>query len=136
MSDSANTEASGNSPVERKERRSPWVSTWAALMYINGIPKGRVRTSDKTTAIFLGLSIILVGSVMFVPAAFSASAGILTDFILGMTIVSFFINRFGIITTLQERQAVLIWDLMLSMFLAGLYFSINLYIIVMIMRGF
>lgn len=136
MSESVNMNPSGDSAAAQKERRTPMEGSWAALIHINKAAKDKVRTTDKTTGWFLVIAVVAVLSVGFVPAAYTATAGMLTDIALGLAVLSFFINRFGIMVTLNDRQTILIWDLMIAAFLGGLYFALNLCLFILISRAF
>jgi hypothetical protein len=55
---------------------------------------------------------------------------LICDVLVGAVLVFYVVNRFGIITTLTPRQAVLTWQLMLGTSLLGIHMAINLAMII------
>lgn len=116
-------------------RRTRWGSSFAALRYVSSVQKDeeiKVRDSDKATAISLlfccaGALVCLVvpgfetHRVTFVVAA---------DGLVGLSLLMYVANRFGIVTTFAPRQALLTWQLMLGSSLLGIFMTINLALII------
>jgi hypothetical protein len=48
------------------------------------------------------------------------------DALVGMVLLTYVANRFGIVTTFTPRQAVLTWQLMLGASLLGIFIAMNL----------
>lgn len=112
-------------------RRSRWVSSLAAFRYVNSIQKDnavRVRDSDKVTTISLVSFCVLALICLLVPQlerqrlVFVSGA----DIMVGLSLITYVANRFGIVSTFQPRQALLTWQLMLGASLLGIFFTINL----------
>ncbi|MBX9685529.1 MAG: hypothetical protein K2X27_02435 [Candidatus Obscuribacterales bacterium] len=124
--------SSGDSVLNRRTR---WGSSWAAFGYVMSVQKDeeiKVRDSDKATAISLlfccaGALLCLVvpgfenHRVTFVLAA---------DALVGLSLLMYVANRFGIVTTFQPRQALLTWQLMLGSSLLGIFMTINLALLI------
>src|SRR5262249_13916612 len=129
MGNAADDASAGQAQVEseesaRKRRRPPWKSTWEAAVYLAGLPRAKARKSDKISAAILFIGMFSFTALLIMPnpnfVLYMAS-----DLFCGLGICMFLLNRFGIIGTLGERQAPLIWDLMLCMFMFGMFFVIN-----------
>lgn len=116
-------------------RRSRWVSSAAALRYVSSIQKDhdiRVRDSDKATAIALLACCFIALVCLAVPAFenFRVPFVLAADLLVGVSLLMYVANRFGIITTFQPRQAMLTWQLMLGASLLGIFLTINLALII------
>ena len=113
-------------------RRSRWVSSAAALRYVSSIQKDnelKVRDSDKATAIAL-LACCFIALVVPGFEAYRVAFALAADVLLGVSLLTYVANRFGIITTFQARPALLTWQLMLGASLIGIFLTINLALII------
>jgi hypothetical protein len=113
------------------QRRSRWYSSLAALRYISGLSRDddvKVRDSDRATSISLLIaSILTVLSLLFPPLAPHRLALVLVcDALVGLMLLFYVANRFGIINTLSPRQALLAWQLMMGAGVLGIFATINL----------
>ena len=52
------------------------------------------------------------------------------DALVGLSLLMYVANRFGIVTTFAPRQALLTWQLMLGSSLLGIFMTINLAMII------
>lgn len=128
------TAAPSSEPAESAglvQRRSRWYSSLAALRYVSSLSKDddvRVRDSDRATAIALLLSSILtVLSLVLKPLAPHRLALVLAcDALVGLMLLFYVANRFGILNTLSPRQALLSWQLMMGAGFIGIFTTINL----------
>ncbi|HEY9716764.1 MAG TPA: hypothetical protein V6C69_04820 [Trichormus sp.] len=116
-------------------RRSRWYSSMAALRYVSSLSKDddvRVRDSDRATAIALLISSILtVLSLVFKPFASHRLALVLAcDALVGLMLLFYVANRFGILNTLTPRQALLSWQLMMGAGFIGIFTTINLAVVI------
>ena len=116
-------------------RRSRWVSSAAALRYVSSIQKDnelKVRDSDKATAIALLACCFIALVCLVVPGfeAYRVAFALAADVLLGVSLLTYVANRFGIITTFQARPALLTWQLMLGASLIGIFLTINLALII------
>jgi hypothetical protein len=132
---------------EMIKRRSRWQSSLAALRYVSSVSQDnevKLRDSDRATSIWLLvvcmfalLSVVLpqLASPDQPPAVYGALLWmasqriplVLTaDALVGFGLVLYVTNRFGIVTTLTPRQALLTWHLMLGSSLLGIFLAINL----------
>jgi len=117
------------------KRRASWTSSYAAIKYVSSIPRKRFRYSDKVTDILAGVLILLCTLLIFVPIdLLKLPLTLLCDVLFTLTIVFYIMNRLGILTTLSERQAVLVWDMVLGAFLLGILAIINLSLFVNFIR--
>jgi hypothetical protein len=134
----ANTTPSGG--VDKIEvhsvinRRSRWLSSIAALKYVGSISKDddiKVRDSDRATAIALLICCVAALSCLLVPQleAHRVDFVLAADALVGLALLMYVANRFGIVTTFAPRQALLTWQLMLGSSLLGIFLTINLALI-------
>lgn len=116
-------------------RRSRWLSSLAALRYVSTVQKDndiKVRDSDKATAIALLLScaVALVSLVVPQLEQHRVNFVLVADALVGVSLFTYVVNRFGIVTTFQPRQALLTWQLMLGSSLLGIFLTINLALLI------
>lgn len=116
-------------------RRSRWLSAAAALRYVNGVQKDndlKVRDSDKATAIALLCCCFVALLCLVVPQLedFKVVFVLVSDILVGVALLMYVANRFGIVTTFQPRQALLTWQLMLGSCLLGVFLTINLALLI------
>jgi hypothetical protein len=116
-------------------RRTRWGSSLAALRYVSSVQKDeeiKVRDSDKATAISLLLCCAGALVCLVVPGFESYRVGLVlaADALVGLCLMMYVANRFGIVTTFQPRQALLTWQLMLGSSLLGIFLTINLALII------
>ncbi len=117
------------------QRRSRWLSSLAALRYVSGVQKDneiKVRDSDKATAISLLLCCAAALVCLVVPGfeAYRVTFVLAADVLVGISLLMYVANRFGIVTTFLPRQALLTWQLMLGSSLLGIFLTINLAMII------
>ncbi|MBY0547743.1 MAG: hypothetical protein K2W95_10640 [Candidatus Obscuribacterales bacterium] len=116
-------------------RRSRWVSSAAALRYVTSIQNDhdlKVRDSDKATAIALLACCFIALVCLVVPGFenFRVTFVLSADLLVGISLLMYVANRFGIVTTFQPRQALLTWQLMLGASLLGIFLTINLALLI------
>jgi hypothetical protein len=121
-------------PPQPKERRSRWESSFVALRYLSGIGRDtqiKVRDSDRATSFGLLIVAVLTMVSMFVPALADFRFNLLAvcDVLAGVSVVFYIANRFGILSTLPPRAALLCWQLMLGTWFIGMYVTINVVLI-------
>jgi hypothetical protein len=141
----AKDEVSGAAPPEKKpfpagdasviNRRTRWGSSLAAWRYVNSVQKDeeiKVRDSDKATAISLLLCCVGALICLLIPAleAHRNTFVLAADGLVGLSLLMYVANRFGIVTTFLPRQALLTWQLMTGSFLLGIFLTINLALII------
>ena len=102
---------SAKMPVQPKERRSRWESSFVALRYLSGIGKDaqlKVRDSDRATSVMLLVIGILTLASIFIPTLAELRFNFLAvcDLLAGVCIVFYIANRFGILSTLPPRAAI------------------------------
>lgn len=123
--------------AEIVNRRSRWVSSLAALRYVSSVSQDdeiKVRDTDQATT----LALLICSTLAFI----SLIPGITlldkhriplvlaSDLLIGFGLLLYVANRFGIVTTFQPRQALLIWQLMLGCSLLGMFLALNLALII------
>ncbi|MCC6978570.1 MAG: hypothetical protein IT343_09620 [Candidatus Melainabacteria bacterium] len=116
-------------------RRSRWESSFAAVRYINSLGRDeevKVRDSDRATTIFLLLaSILTVLSLVIKPfAGMRLQFVLICDVLVGVMLIFYLANRFGIINTLTPRQALLTWQLIVGSAFLGIFMTINLAVVI------
>lgn len=112
------------------QRRSPLKAAVAAFNYLREAIKAdkvQIRTSDRVTIIVLLVCCILeVLSLVWSPmASFRFAFVLLLDLGLGISILMFLLYRFGILSTLNHRQVIITWQLMMGCLFAGVFICIN-----------
>jgi len=126
--------AAMNAPAARPQtdsalRRSRWKSSLDAykrLAKLSTMPRRQFRDSDRVTATLLTISVVLLCVMLVIPLPVAIPFVALGDVLLFITLIFFLANRFGIITHLSDRDAVLVSDLMTGMLLLGLLFASNI----------
>jgi hypothetical protein len=113
------------------ERRSRFVSSWAALGYVMSLSREseiKLRDSDRATTIMLAFVCALTIISFFIKSMVPQRLNLLLlcDVLFGATLFFYLTNRFGIVSTLPSRQALLTWQLMLCAFLIGTFVTVNL----------
>jgi hypothetical protein len=121
-------------PPVPKERRSRWESSFVALRYLSGIGRDtqiKVRDSDRATSFSLLIVAVLTMISLFVPGLADYRFNLLAvcDLLAGVSVVFYIANRFGILSTLPPRAALLCWQLMLGTWFIGMYVTINVVLI-------
>lgn len=115
-------------------RRSRWVSSLSALRYVSSVAKDddiKVRDSDRATAIALLICCFAALACLLIPQleAHRIDFVLAADSLVGLALLMYVANRFGIVTTFAPRQALLTWQLMLGSSLLGIFLTINLALI-------
>jgi hypothetical protein len=113
------------------QRRSRWLSSLAALEYVSNVSRDneiRVRDSDRATAFALLIMCFAALVSLLIPQLENHRLPfvIIADLLVGVALLMYVANRFGILTTFQPRQALLTWQLMLGSSLLGIFLTINL----------
>jgi hypothetical protein len=113
------------------KRRSRWESSLAALRYVSSVSRDndvKVRDSDKATSVALLIVCIVALASVALPFLAPWRLGLVgaADVLVGMGLLTYVANRFGIVTTFTPRQAVLTWQLMLGASLLGIFLAMNL----------
>jgi hypothetical protein len=109
-------------------RRPRLVSSWAALKQIRAAlanPELKIRQRDKLSDSMLMLAIIYAFAIFLFPVHAHPMIGI-ADVVFGLAFLSYATQRLGIITTLNDRQTVLVAQLMFCMLLIGMYITLNI----------
>ncbi len=112
-------------------RRSRWLSSLAALRYVGSVSKDqeiKVRDSDRATAVALLVCCFAALICLLIPQleAHRINFILAADALVGVALMMYVANRFGIVTTFLPRQAMLTWQLMLGSSLLGIFLTINL----------
>jgi hypothetical protein len=112
------------------QRRPPWKSTLAAMSYVQKISKNEditIRNTDRITSILLlTSSIMAILSMVVAPLADVRPLAIsLCDVFFGVSLAIYVTNRFGILTALSPRQALITWELVVAAGFVGTYLTLN-----------
>jgi len=115
-------------------RRSRWISAFSALRYVNSVSRDeeiKTRDSDRATSIALLVCCVAALICLLVPSLEAHRVGfvVAADLLVGLALLMYVANRFGVVTTFQPRQALLTWQLMLGSSLLGIFLTINLALI-------
>jgi hypothetical protein len=109
-------------------RRNRLVSSWAAVQLIYSAfanKELKIRQRDKVSDVMLTFAIIYGIAIFLFPVQAHPWVGI-ADLVFGITFLLYFTQRFGIITTFNERQALLVAELLFCMLLIGIYIAVNI----------
>lgn len=107
-------------------RRSPWAGTYESIKYISGLSRSKFRSSDKITEVLAAVSLLGLGLLIFMPSTFlRLPLALFCDTIFSICVIFFITNRLGIMTSLSERQAILVWDVILVSLLLGALIAVN-----------
>ena len=117
------------------QRRSRWYSSLAALRYVNSLSKDddvRVRDSDRATSISLLIGAIFTVVSLVVPqlAPHRVPLVLVCDALVGVMLLFYVANRFGILNTLSPRQALLTWQLLMGATFLGIFMTINFALVI------
>jgi hypothetical protein len=119
-------EFSDGSAENLTEGRSLLDSAYATLQYIGSLPRQQFRKSDKVSDLLV--LVCLLFAVMLItlpPQLLKPPVVTLADFVFLAVIVFFILSRLGILVTLTQRQAVLVWDIVIGTFLLGILLCFN-----------
>ena len=113
------------------KRRSLYKASIESLKYVNSISQDeavKVRDSDRATSIALLITSIATVAAMIIKQAAAHRIPLLIacDVLIGVSILIYLGNRFGILTTFNPRQALLSWQLMMGAAFLGIFLTINL----------
>ncbi len=117
---------SGRTAGDQTKRESAWSASCAAIEYVSHLSRKRLRYRDKNSDILLGLAILMLIPLTFVPHQWQMPMALLCDVACLFTVVWFLANRLGILRTLTERQSVLVWDIAVGVFILSIVLCINL----------
>jgi hypothetical protein len=117
------------------QRRSRWHSSLTAFRYVNSLSRDdevKVRDTDRATSIaLLVVSILTVLSLIIRPfSTHRLDLLLVCDLLVGASLIFYVANRFGILSTLPPRQALLAWQLMMGAGFIGVFTTINLAVII------
>src|SRR5262249_14430972 len=118
-----------NAEANLASRRRPrLVSSWDALKHISSALNStelRLRHRDKLTNVMLVFAIVYaICAYMFPEQAHSMIK--IVDVLFGVTFFLYITQRLGIITSFNERQTVLVAELLFCMILVGMYIAVNI----------
>jgi hypothetical protein len=121
-------------PTQPRERRSRWESSFVALRYLSTIgldSKVKMRDSDRATSLTLLIAATATLISIFVPVMTDMRFNLLgiSDLLGGLCIIFYLANRFGILSTLPPRAAILSWQLIIGAWFLGIYVTINVVLI-------
>lgn len=113
------------------KRRSLFKASMESFNYVNSISQDeavKVRDSDRATSIALLVTSIGTVAAMLIEQAAAHRMPLLVacDVLIGVSILIYLGNRFGILTTFNPRQALLSWQLMMGAAFFGIFLTINL----------
>jgi hypothetical protein len=119
--------ATGQAASDHQNRRqSVWQASYEALNYVLGIERSKLRTADRTTDILLGLAILSIVLLSFAPSeAWQVPLAFGCDILCLIIVLSFLGNRLGILRTLNQKQAVLVWDIVMGALILGVLVAVN-----------
>ena len=132
--DSDKFEPFDNLSPHLRRRRPAWASSYTALKYISALPRENFRKSDKITDVLVLVCVLFAAMLIFFPPNLLKSPIILlADFAFVAIIISFIMKRLGILITLSQRQAVLVWDIVVGSLLLGVLLTFNMMLFILYM---
>lgn len=125
------TENKGGASDGVFKRRTLYQASMESFKYVNSISQDeavKVRDSDRATSIALLITSIGTVAAMLIEQAAAHRMPLLIacDALIGVSILIYLANRFGILTTFNPRQALLSWQLMMGAAFFGIFLTINL----------
>jgi hypothetical protein len=121
-----NAESVSDSAEGLSRRRSLLTSTYSSLQYICSLPRKQFRSSDKVSDLLVLVCLLFAVILILLPSSLlQPTIVILADGVFLAVIVFFIMSRLGILITLSERQAVLVWDIVVGSLLLGILLSFN-----------
>jgi hypothetical protein len=124
-------ESNGTSVSGVHQRRPQWVSSWEAMQKFAAAFSDaglKIRKEDKVTAIGLIISATCATAIFLFPQQAAPIGGVF-DVVFAVTILGYMMQRLGIIIMLTERQTLFVGELMIAMFVAGMFVAINMNIV-------
>ncbi len=122
-----NEKTSGGPNKQLIRRRTPWEGTRDAMQYLAGIKKTRqFRKSDYTSALLLAGAILCSAILPCLPIGF----GIISVPLDGLLVICLFYYlfvRLGVLTTLSEEKAWLIFEIILGAGVLGFCLAAAVY---------
>lgn len=94
----------------------------------------RLRKSDRITHLLLIFALFIVVAAQFFPDQKNICT-ILADLLMAVILLAFLSLRFGVLKTLQPRQAVLTWQLILGSFVLGMFLAFNIRMLALVQEG-
>ncbi len=108
------------------QRRSMLKGTCAFLQYIGSLPRKEYRKGDKVSDLLVLVCLLFAVMLITLPSALVRPPVVaLADLVFLAVIVFFIMSRMGILITLSERQAILVWDIIVGALLLGMLLSFN-----------
>ena len=109
------------------KRISPLAKTLTTLAHINSLSRERLREGDKISDFLMGLCILVMGLLSFAPnGVWQLPLALVCDVVCLGTACWFLVNRLGILSTLTDRQAILVWDIAVGIFIFTILMCINI----------
>jgi hypothetical protein len=129
----ANAETVGASAIPKEssedsanKRISPLSKTLSTLAHINSLSRDRLREGDKISDFLMGICILVMALLSFTPnGVWQVPLALLCDIVCLGTASWFLVNRLGILSTLTDRQAILVWDIAVGIFIFTILIFIN-----------
>jgi hypothetical protein len=119
-------ESSSNQLRPLKKRRSVFASTCTSLKYIGSLPRKQYRQSDRFSDLLVLVCLLCALMLIILPPPLVRPPIVaVADLVFLAAIIFFIMNRIGILITLSERQAVLVWDIVVGSLLLGILLSFN-----------
>jgi hypothetical protein len=116
-----------NSDNAANKRVSPLSKTLSTLAHINSLSRNRLRQGDKVSDFLMGLCILVMALLSFTPNnVWQVPIALVCDIVCLSTASWFLVNRLGILSTLTDRQAILVWDIAVGIFIFTILIFINL----------
>ena len=120
--------------LDRHDWHFRWKSACNALSYLSRLPRAHFKEADKGTERFLVGALVVVAILLFTPADYLSPMILFCDILFGTTLLMFITHRFGVLNTLNAKQAALVWDLIVSISLFVVFVVVHLTAVYFILR--
>lgn len=120
--------------LDRHDWHFRWKNACDALGYLSRLPRAHFREKDKGTERFLVGALAVVAALLFTPAEYLSPMILFCDILFGTTLLMFITHRFGVLNTLNAKQAALVWDLIVSISLFVVFVVVHLTAVYFILR--
>jgi len=120
--------------LDRHDWRFRWRSTRQAVSYISRLSRDHSGTAGKTTEQLLLATLALVAVLCFSPPQYLTQVVVLCDLAFGVSVVLFIAFRFGILNSLNPKQAAAVWELIIAIALFAIFLVFQLAVVYALLR--
>ena len=122
-------------PAIGNRRRPALAASWSAINYVSRLSRAKLRQRDKSTDALVAIVVVSLIILSFAPVTvWQLPIALGCAAICVITALWYLANRLGILSTLPERQAILVWDIAIGMFILGFSLSLIFMIFMLLLK--